>query len=150
MSMETTKTTRPTSELVELVQGFLNDFEIHVTTCPILHKGEREGMGGVFPVQGDTIEEHIAAELEVFHSQDQWFERSHWTICDCCATDVKVVEVPGPVAEAEKVATDRTAELAQEELDRREWNRKNKNNRAEAAAPWLFKASKVDLLALIG
>ena len=54
------------------------------------------------------------------------------------------------LAEAEKVATDRTAELAQEELDRREWNRKNKSNRVESAAPWLFKASKVDLLALIG
>ena len=76
-------TYRPTSELVELTQGFLNDFEIHVADCPILRKGEREGMGGVHPVEGD-IEEHIAAEIEIYQSQDQGFERSHWTICDCC------------------------------------------------------------------
>lgn len=149
MCMETTKTTRPTTELVELTQGCLNEFEIHVTNCAILHKGERDGMGGVWPINGDTIEEHIAAEIEIFHSQDQGWDRSHWTIC-ACALNVEVVEVTGPVAEAEEVAADNTAELAQGELNRRAGNRKNKTARVEAAAPWLFRASKKELLALIG
>ena len=151
----TTASTNNTQSIVELVPGAFNEFEIHTSNCKKLKKHQKLSAGGRVYEITKPVAEHIAQQVDLYERQQQFWDAGSWHICQCVPAESETAE-----EQADEVIEATMAELAQHELDRREFNRKNKKaalrsgetkwGRLEAANPWLFKASKLELLELLG
>ena len=101
---------------MELVPGAFNEFEIHTSNCDKLKKNQKLSGGRVYGIT-KPVAEHIAHEVEDYASQQQFWDAGSWHICSCVPAQEETVE-----EQAEEVIEATMAELAQHELDRREFN----------------------------